>query len=128
MTTSASGTVVDAGGGGLKGLTVVLDATSKLFAVHLGTAEKVDGGQVTPFNEKRDKEEPRVILEFGSDVTFANPRHVGDSGHTDVRIERLILDKPAFPVRIQIPWPTLDHHAIPILALGSLGLALTGAL
>ncbi len=238
MTTSASGTVVDAGGTGLKGLTVVLDATSKLFDVQLGNTETVDGGQfslayaddladaahqrhrrlrvrhgrhllkevervdvptpqqehmtfdpiqvergnaesrlatlggtkpsrvtkgnairwlcdnvdgwgrvvtvirnaensldimqleidVKPFNQSEDKEEPRIILEFGSPVTMANPRRVGAPGSTDVRIERLILTKRPIPVRIQIPWPTLDHHAIPALTLAALGLALTAAL
>lgn len=231
--------MVDAGDTGLKGLTVVLDATSKLFDVHLGTTKTVDGGQfsltyaddladaahqrhlrlrirhgrhvlkevervdvptpqlehmtfdpiqvdradaesrlatlggtslsrvtegnairwlcdnvdgwgrvaevirgaqnsldimqlhidVKPFRQNADDEEPRIILEFGPpDVTMANPRRVGDSAGTDVRIERLVLGKPSFPVRIQIPWPTLDHHAIPALTLAALGLALSAAL
>jgi phosphatidylserine/phosphatidylglycerophosphate/cardiolipin synthase-like enzyme len=83
--------------------------------------------ELKPFKHDPRDEQPQLVLDFHpQDLTAGHHRPVSAA---DDRIERLILAAGStVAVHIQIPWPTLDKHAIPAATLGLLGLALDGAL
>lgn len=67
------------------------------------------------FNNDPSQEEPQIVLSFASPVDPNNPRKVNQP--TDYRPERLLLDRASHgvKVRVLIPKPQLETHAIPTL-------------
>src|SRR5262249_30165947 len=72
-------------------------------------------------------EQPKIVLDFHAPPPSVTQARAVDAN--DGRIERLLLaatQKPNVVVRIQIPVPTVDIHALPFIGLAALvvGLAL----
>ncbi|MEP6811627.1 MAG: phospholipase D-like domain-containing protein [Actinomycetota bacterium] len=118
-------------GNALEWLCDDVDAWSRVGTLIRNATGRLDVMQLTidveKFKTASTEEQPKIVLDFHAPPPSVTQARVVDDN--DGRIERLLLaaaKKPNVVVRIQIPVPTVDLHALPFIGLAALvvGLAL----
>ena len=118
-------------GNALEWLCDDVDAWGRVGTLIRNATGRLDVMQLTidmeKFKAAPTDEQPKIVLDFHAPPPSVTQARTVDAA--DGRIERLLLaagQKPGVVVRIQIPVPTVDLHALPFIGLAAvvIGLAL----